>query len=127
MSQQTESSHLFQSSSKACAVALTVAVMATLSACAKAPEPAVVAVDTKPVPCEAVAHAPMDGMSMTGDMDYDFAANMRKHHQMAVDMSQAQLRDSKDAKLQQMARDMIAAQNKEIAAFDAWLAAHPKH
>jgi uncharacterized protein (DUF305 family) len=29
----------------------------------------------------------MEGMSMTGDADYDFAANMRKHHQMAVEMS----------------------------------------
>ena len=36
------------------------------------------------------------GMSMTGDADYDFAVNMRKHHQMAVTMAQAELKNGKN-------------------------------
>lgn len=65
-------------------------------------------------------------MSMTGDADYDFAVNMRKHHQMALDMAQKELKNGKDAQLKQMANDIIASQTKEIAAFDQWVKAHPK-
>lgn len=68
----------------------------------------------------------MNGMSMTGDVDYDFAFNMRMHHQMAVDMSQAQLKNGKSPKLRAMATNIIAAQKKEIAILDAWLAATKK-
>lgn len=68
----------------------------------------------------------MDGMSMTGDVDYDFAANMRMHHQMAVDMSQAQIKNGKNAEMLKMAKDIIGAQKKEIAELDRWLAAHKK-
>jgi uncharacterized protein (DUF305 family) len=65
------------------------------------------------------AHA---GMAMTGDVDYDFAFNMRKHHQMALVMAEAQLKNGKDAKLRAMATEIIAAQDKEIAELDRWLA-----
>lgn len=68
----------------------------------------------------------MKDMSMTGDVDYDFAANMRMHHQMAVEMSQAQLKNGKSPKLRAMATNIIAAQKKEIATLDAWMAAHKK-
>lgn len=77
-------------------------------------------------------HSKMDGMKgmgdmpMTGDVDYDFAAKMRKHHQMAIDMSQAELKNGKDPKMLQMAKDVIAAQKKEIAVLDQWMAAHHK-
>lgn len=64
-------------------------------------------------------HTP--GMSMTGDVDYDFAMNMRMHHQMAVDMSQAQLKNGKSPKLRTMATNIIAAQKKEIAVLDQWI------
>lgn len=66
----------------------------------------------------------MEGMSMTGDADYDFAANMRKHHQMAVEMSEAQLKKGKNPEMLEMAKNIIAAQKKEIAELDRWLAAH---
>ena len=69
---------------------------------------------------------PMDGMSMTGDADYDFATNMRKHHQMAVEMSEAELKKSKHPEMLEMAKNIIAAQKKEIAELDRWLAAHKK-
>jgi uncharacterized protein (DUF305 family) len=65
------------------------------------------------------AHA---GMAMTGDVDYDFAVNMRKHHQMALMMSEAQLKNGKNAKLRAMATQIIAAQKKEIAELDRWIA-----
>ncbi len=65
-------------------------------------------------------------MSMTGDVDYDFATNMRMHHQMALEMSQAQLKNGKSPKLRAMATSIIAAQKKEIAALDAWLATAKK-
>jgi uncharacterized protein (DUF305 family) len=68
----------------------------------------------------------MDGMSMTGDTDYDFAANMRMHHQMAVDMSEAELKNGENPEMLQMAKSIIAAQKKEIAELDRWLAAHKK-
>ena len=69
------------------------------------------------------AHA---GMSMTGDVDYDFAVNMRKHHQMALVMSEAQLKTGKDAKLRKMATQIIAAQKKEIADLNRWIAARDR-
>ena len=68
----------------------------------------------------------MEGMSMTGDVDYDFAANMRMHHQMAVDMSQAELKNGKNPQMLQMAKDIIAAQKKEITVLDQWMKAHKK-
>lgn len=68
----------------------------------------------------------MEGMSMTGDVDYDFAANMRVHHQMAVDMSQSQLKNGKNPQMLQMAEDIIAAQKKEIAVLDQWMKVHKK-
>lgn len=63
----------------------------------------------------------MDGMSMTGDVDYDFAVNMRMHHQMGVDMAQLQLKNGKTQKLRTLATSIIAAQKKEIAVLDQWL------
>ncbi|PMV97108.1 DUF305 domain-containing protein [Pseudomonas sp. GW456-12-10-14-TSB6] len=68
----------------------------------------------------------MEGISMTGDVDYDFAANIRMHHQMAVHMSQAELKNGKDPQMLQVAKDIIAAQKKENAVFDRWMKAHKK-
>ncbi len=61
------------------------------------------------------------GMSMTGDVNYDFAVNMRKHHQMGLMMAEAQLRNGNDAKLRAMSTQIIAAQKKEVAALDRWI------
>lgn len=80
-----------------------------------------------PVPTTPMDHSKMEamknmeGMSMTGDADYDFAVNMRIHHQMAVDMSQAQLKNGKSPKLRAMATKIIAAQKNEIAELDQWI------
>ena len=69
---------------------------------------------------------PHAGMSMTGDVDYDFAVNMRKHHQMALMMAQTQLKNGKDAKMRGMATKIIVAQKKEIAELDRWIVSRNK-
>lgn len=68
------------------------------------------------------------GMSgdMSGDPDVDFARMMIPHHQGAVEMARAELKDGKDPKLRQMAQTIIEDQEREIAAFKEWLAQHPK-
>jgi uncharacterized protein (DUF305 family) len=82
--------------------------------------------DKTSMPGEQMDHSGMGKMSMTGDVDYDFAANMRMHHMKAVEMSQAELKNGKDPQILQMAKDIIAAQKKEIAAFDQWMREHKK-
>ena len=69
----------------------------------------------------------MSGMKMTGKADVDFAMMMRIHHQGAIDMAQAELRDGKAPEMRKMAKDIIAAQKKEIAQLDKFLAknGHP--
>ena len=65
-------------------------------------------------------------MPLTGDPDVDFARMMIPHHQGAVEMASAQLEKGKDPQLRAMAQGVIAAQEKEIAMLQAWLASHPK-
>lgn len=64
----------------------------------------------------------MASMKMTGNVDVDFATMMRMHHQGAIDMAQAELRDGRDPQMKKMAAAIIAAQKKEIAQFDKFLA-----
>ena len=64
----------------------------------------------------------MSGMKMTGKPDVDFAMMMRIHHQGAIDMARAELRDGKAPEMRKMAKDIIAAQKKEIAQLDKFLA-----
>ncbi|RYX97771.1 MAG: DUF305 domain-containing protein [Comamonadaceae bacterium] len=70
----------------------------------------------------------MANMPMSGDPDVDFAMMMRVHHIGAIDMAEAQLRDGKNPQMRRMAQEIIAAQNKEIATFDKFLASrgHPQ-
>jgi uncharacterized protein (DUF305 family) len=64
----------------------------------------------------------MHKMTMTGDTDKDFAMMMRMHHQQGVEMAQMQITHGKSPAMKKMAKQIIAAQNKEIAQFDRWLA-----
>ena len=64
----------------------------------------------------------MASMKMTGNADVDFAMMMRVHHQGAIDMAEAELRDGKDAQMRKLATNIIAAQKKEIAQLDKFLA-----
>ena len=66
----------------------------------------------------------MSSMKMTSNADVDFAMMMRVHHQGAIDMAEANLRDGKDPQLKKMAKGIITAQKKEIATFDKFLAKH---
>ncbi len=69
----------------------------------------------------------MAAMPMSGNADVDFAAMMRIHHLGAIDMAEAQLKDGKNAEMRSMAKNIIAAQKKEIAQLEKFLAAqgHP--
>ena len=69
-------------------------------------------------------HKKMAGMQMTGYTDRDFAMAMREHHQGALDMAQVELQKGKDPQMRKMATDIVAAQKKEIAEFDAWIKKH---
>ncbi|MBC7660231.1 MAG: DUF305 domain-containing protein [Chitinophagaceae bacterium] len=66
----------------------------------------------------------MDSMQMSGDIEKDFVMMMIPHHQSAVDMATAYLREGKDPELVMMAKKIIVDQNKEIASMKAWLSAH---
>lgn len=67
----------------------------------------------------------MDGiqkMAMSGDTDKDFATMMKMHHQQALNMAEMELAHGKSPEMKAMAKQIIAAQKKEIAQFDKWLA-----
>ena len=65
----------------------------------------------------------MHKMQMSGDTDKDFAMMMKVHHQGAVEMAEMELAHGKSPVMKAMAKKIIAAQKKEIAEFDRWLAA----
>ena len=67
-------------------------------------------------------HTNKHAMFITGDVDFDYAANMRMHQKLALEMSQAQLKNGKSARLRSMAIRMIAQQKNEIATLDRWMA-----
>ena len=69
----------------------------------------------------------MNAMQMTKDPDNDFAMMMMMHHQGAIDMANAELKDGKDVTLKEIAQMMITAQTQEIAQLDAFLQGHPAH
>jgi len=76
------------------------------------------------VPAKYTSHTNTHTLFPTGDVDFDYAANMRMHHQIAVEMSQAQVRNGKNKVLRIMAMRIVAKHNDEIAKLDRWMAAH---
>lgn len=64
----------------------------------------------------------MQKMEMSGNIDKDFAMMMRMHHQQGVEMAQMELEHGESPAMKAVARQIIAAQKKEIARFEQWLA-----
>lgn len=64
----------------------------------------------------------MQGMTKSGDTDKDFATMMKMHHQQGVEMAEMHIANGKSPEMKTMAKRIVAAQNKEIAQFDKWLA-----
>jgi uncharacterized protein (DUF305 family) len=65
-------------------------------------------------------------MTYTGNSDVDFVRSMIPHHQGAIDMAKVQLANGKDPQLLEMAKQIIADQEKEIAVMQAWLKKNAK-
>lgn len=66
-------------------------------------------------------HDKMMGQSKTGDPDVDFARMMLTHHQGAIEMSKAELKNGKDPEMKKMAEKAIKEQEKDIQKLRAWL------
>ncbi|MCA1773499.1 MAG: DUF305 domain-containing protein [Halomonas sp.] len=61
------------------------------------------------------------GMSYTGDPDVDFAEGMIPHHKGAIAMAEIVLEHGEDEEIRQLAEEIIAAQEDEIAFLEEWL------
>ena len=63
---------------------------------------------------------------MTGNADQDFVAGMLPHHGAAVDMARVEIQYGKDPEMLRLAREIVAAQEKEITQMKAWQTKHTK-
>lgn len=105
-------------------IIMVLTVTGITSARAEGPEPMYSNNKAKNSDTMRMGKSKMDGMSMTSDKDYDFAVNMRMHHQMAIEMAQSEMENGKNPEMILMAKDIIAAHKEEIAKFDKWLQTH---
>jgi uncharacterized protein (DUF305 family) len=63
-------------------------------------------------------------IEFTGNPDADFARGMIPHHQGAIDMANVVLTHGEDEAIRDLAREVIEAQEEEIAFLRDWLAQH---
>ncbi|QJQ97176.1 DUF305 domain-containing protein [Halomonas sp. PA5] len=68
-------------------------------------------------------HAGMT-QGFTGNPDVDFARGMIPHHRGAIDMAEVLLEHGEDEELKALAREIIDAQEEEIAFLKQWLERH---
>ncbi len=68
-------------------------------------------------------HSAMD-IEFSDDADIDFARGMIGHHQGAIDMARVVIEHGQDPDLRQLAEEIIAAQEAEIASLRDWIADH---
>lgn len=66
----------------------------------------------------------MMSMKMTGDPDHDFAMMLKMHHQSAVEMSDMEIRQGKNAQVKALAGKIKTANQQEIKEFDQFLSSH---
>jgi uncharacterized protein (DUF305 family) len=66
-------------------------------------------------------NAGMDGASITGDPDRDFALMMTPQHQCAIDMAKAELNYGKDPVMRRLAQEIITNEQAQIEAMQLWL------
>ena len=59
--------------------------------------------------------------AFTGNADTDFMAQMRVHHQSAIDMATVELAHGRDPEARALAQTIIDAQKAEIAQISTWL------
>lgn len=60
-------------------------------------------------------------MSFTGNPDVDFAKGMIPHHEGAIAMAEIVLEYGEDEEIRELAEEIIAAQESEIAFLKQWL------
>ncbi|MEO5647319.1 MAG: DUF305 domain-containing protein [Chitinophagaceae bacterium] len=63
----------------------------------------------------------MKGMTMSGNLDKDFATMMISHHEGAIKMSEDEISHGKNFELKKMAQKMMEDQKKEIGDLQAFL------
>lgn len=65
-----------------------------------------------------------DAPAYSGNADADFMTQMRVHHQAAIAMARVELAEGANPEAKALAREIIAAQEREIGVIDAWLTAN---
>jgi len=62
---------------------------------------------------------------LIGDADHNFVTRLVPLSQAAIDIAEAELKYGADPKLKQQAARIIAAEQREITAMQAWVVKHP--
>ena len=59
-------------------------------------------------------------MSMSGDVDRDFAKMMADHHRSGIEMAQMYVQNAKSEKLKELAQNMIQEQQKDMESLNEY-------